>query len=364
MALAATLWLTLRPNPDSVLAAPTPCCAASDLVFNVLLFVPLGIGLALLGLRPRLAVAAGALLSAAIELAQHWWVAGRFASPYDVAANVAGCFLGVLMVTEWSRRARWWPLVAPFIAVAVVLAWFLGGYLAQPAIPGPSRWIAEVAHAPEGMSPFTGEVIDVRLQGVALPDGAIDNLPTLRARLAASRKVELAATIVTGVAPRGRSRLFEIVVGEGTVPFLILEQEGGALRAYQRLGLSWVGLRGPWLELKDALSSLRETRSACAWKRRGVTCGSWRFEQAGSAKRRSGWPPNSISARSRIGLRTARSGGTLSRRWRPSSSSGSRWPIVRGSSPWRGSHLSSSAPSEAALRCRRGRSCCSRLRVR
>jgi len=253
MALAAILWLTLRPNPASLLAVPAQCCAAPDLVLNVLLFVPLGLGLALLGLRPRLAVAAGALLSATIELAQHWWVAGRFASLSDVAANVAGCFLGVLIVTQWGRRAKWWPVVAPFITVAVVLAWFLGGYLAQPAIPGPSALTAEVAHTPAGMSPFTGEVLDVRLQGVALSDGPIGNLPALRARLAASRKVELAATIVTGVAPRGRSRLFEIVVGEGTVPFLILEQEGGALRAYQRLGLSWVGLRGPWLELKDAL---------------------------------------------------------------------------------------------------------------
>ena len=144
--------------------------------------------------------------------------------------------------------------MAPFLAVTVVLAWFLGGYVAQPAIPGPSPWTAEVAHTPVGMVPFTGQVSDVRLQGVALPEGPVANLPVLRARLAASHKVEFAATIVTGVAPQGRSRLFEIVVGEGTVPFLILDQEGGTLLAYQRLGLSWVGLRGPWLALDDALS--------------------------------------------------------------------------------------------------------------
>jgi hypothetical protein len=190
----------------------------------------------------------------AIELVQHWWVAGRFASLHDVASNVAGVLLGILIVVQWGRRAGWWPVLAPFLAVSVVLAWFLGGYLAQPAIPGPSAWVAESAHVPYGMSPFTGALRDARLQGVALPDGPIGNLATLRARLSASRKVEFTATIVTGVAPTGRSRLFEIVVGEGTVPFLVLEQEGERLLAYQRLGLSWVGLPGPWLVLEDALS--------------------------------------------------------------------------------------------------------------
>jgi VanZ family protein len=251
--LAAIAWLTLRPNPASLVVGPAPCCAATDLLFNVLLYLPLGAGLALLGIRPGSAVAAGGLLSAGIELAQRAWVPGRFASPYDVATNLAGCALGVLIVASWDRRAAWWPFLAPPLAVTVVLGWFLGGYLAQPAIPGPAPWRAEWAPESPGVAAFRGQILDVRLQGTPIGAGPVANLSVLRARLAASRKVDFSATLVTGVASAKRSRLLEVVVGEGTVPFLVLDQEGGTLLAYQRTGLSWVGLRGPWLELEDAL---------------------------------------------------------------------------------------------------------------
>ncbi len=253
LSVAAIASLTLRGGAGPRLATSAPCCAVPDIAFNVLLFMPLGAGLVLLGFRPRLALVAGAVLSVAIELAQRWWVVGRFASLHDVASNVAGCLLGALVVVHWGRRAAWWPPLAPFLALAVVFAWLLGGYLAQPAIPGPSPWEVQAAHTRSGMSPFGGSLLNPMLQGEVLPEGPVSRLATLRARLSASRKVEFTATIVTGLAPAGRARLFEIVVGEGTVPFLILDQERTTLRAYQRLGLTWVGLPGPWLVLRDAL---------------------------------------------------------------------------------------------------------------
>ncbi len=253
IALAAILWLTLRPNSELHPLTAAGCCSVYDVVFNILLFLPLGAGLALLGLRPRFAIGVGVLASVAIELAQRWWVQGRFASIYDVAANAAGCGLGVLIVARWERRGWWWPRVSPPLAVVVVLAWFLGGYLAQPAIPGPSPWMAEWAPAALGMPPFPGRILEVRLQGVSLPDGPVSDLPKLRARLTASRKTRFEVTIVTGPPAAGERRLVEIVVGEGTVPFLVLAQEGGTLLAYQRTGLSWVGLRGPSLRMEGVL---------------------------------------------------------------------------------------------------------------
>jgi hypothetical protein len=254
--LAAILCLTLRPGPDLGAATTSGGLSAYDVVLNILLFLPLGAGLVLLGLRLRSAILFGALTSTMIELAQRWWVAGRYASIYDVAANSLGCALGVLVVTRWADRGRWWPKVAPPLALAIVLGWFLGGYLAQPAIPGPSPWTARWASVRDDATAFEGEVLDVHLQGAPLPDGPVAELPVLRARLSASRKTMFEATIVAGPPAAGHHRIVEIVVGEGTVPFLVLEQEGGALRAYQRLGLSWVGLRGPWLTLEHALSNV------------------------------------------------------------------------------------------------------------
>jgi hypothetical protein len=242
--VAVIAWATLRPHTAAHLFLAASCCSLSDVVLNTLLFVPLGAGLALLGLPPLAAVVTGALLSIGIEAAQYWWIAGRFASVADVAANLAGTILGVAMTVRWPRRARWWPKVAPVLALTVVLSWLLGGLVAQPAIPGPAPWQVERAAA----------VLDVGLQGFALPDGPVADLPALRARLAASDTVRFLATVVTGAAALGRLPLVEIVVGEGTSPFLVLSEEGGTLLAYQRLGLDWVGLRGPWLVLDDVLS--------------------------------------------------------------------------------------------------------------
>lgn len=241
---AMIAWSTLRPHPASHLFLAGSCCSISDVVLNILLFIPLGAGLVMLGLRPGMAVVTGALVSIVIEVAQYWWIAGRFASVADVAANVAGTILGVAMAVRWDLRARWWPKVAPVIALTVLLLWLLGGQVAQPAIPGPAPWGVERAAA----------VLDVGLQGFALPDGPVADLPALRARLAASDTVRFLATVVTGAAVPGRLPLVEIVVGEGTSPFLVLSEDGGTLLAYQRLGLDWVGLRGPWLALDEVLS--------------------------------------------------------------------------------------------------------------
>lgn len=246
-------WSTLRPHPGVQAAAAASCCALSDFVLNSLLFIPLGAGLVLLGLRPLAAAGVGALVSVGIELSQLWWVVGRFASVADVATNLVGSGLGVLIATRWDRRTRWWPLVAPGLAVAVVLAWLVGGHLAQPAIPGPAPWRVEGAPTTPGGAPSRGEALALSLQGVSLPEGTITGLPALRARLAAADTVRFAATIVTGPASQKATRLVEIVVGEGSVPFLVLSRQGGTLLAYQRTGLSWVGLRGPWLTLKHAL---------------------------------------------------------------------------------------------------------------
>lgn len=251
-ALLVICWSTLRPHPSAHLLPTPSCCTLSDVVLNLLLFVPLGVALTLIGIRPTMALVVGASVSALIELAQYAWVAGRFASVGDVVANVAGCALGALLVARWNVRTRWWPVLAPLVAVSVVLAWFVGGHLAQPAIPGPAPWTVLRPPAAPGVVPFRGEIVDLRMQGLLLPEGRLADEPTLRALLAATDTTRLAATILTGPPAERAVRVAEVVVGEGSVPFLVLIQDGRDLVAYQRLGLAWVGLEGPWLRLKNA----------------------------------------------------------------------------------------------------------------
>ncbi|MFB9166353.1 VanZ family protein [Arthrobacter psychrochitiniphilus] len=82
---------------------------------NVIMFIPFGIIVAV-RLRPYLwwlALPAGALLSAIIELSQNYFLPERFGDPRDVVANASGALLGALCVALFriSRPAQ--PLVPP-----------------------------------------------------------------------------------------------------------------------------------------------------------------------------------------------------------------------------------------------------------
>ena len=253
LGVAAIAWSTLRPHPAAHVFLAATSASLSDVFLNTLLFIPLGAGLVLLGMRPRTALATATVVSLGIELAQYWWIAGRFASVADVGANVAGALLGMLMAVHWHRRARWWPKVAPAAAVLVVLLWLFGAQVVRPAIPGPAEWVVEWGHAADGLQAFGGTLVDASLQGVPLSPGRVVNQPALRALLSASDTTSLSATIVSGPASPEAQQLLEITVGEGTAPFLILQQEGQTLRAYQRLELIWVGLSSPWIAVRDAI---------------------------------------------------------------------------------------------------------------
>lgn len=70
---------------------------------NVVLFVPLGGFLSLLGLSARRTALAGVLLSVAVEAVQFFLVEGRYASTGDVLLNGVGAVLGHLAVATRSR---------------------------------------------------------------------------------------------------------------------------------------------------------------------------------------------------------------------------------------------------------------------
>jgi VanZ family protein len=80
--------------------------AASDIVLNVIAFVPCGLLAALRWGRRRmtLAIALAAALSTGIELAQAIEGVGRFSSATDVVTNTAGAALGFLVGLRLDAR--------------------------------------------------------------------------------------------------------------------------------------------------------------------------------------------------------------------------------------------------------------------
>lgn len=80
----------------------------ADILLNVLLFVPFGVFAAAPGSgsrrrRAARAALAGALLSAAIEVAQGL-LPGRFPSLADILANGLGAWLGARLILAWAAR--------------------------------------------------------------------------------------------------------------------------------------------------------------------------------------------------------------------------------------------------------------------
>ena len=256
VSLALILWSTLRSHPGVFVSSSEVHWSVLDFLLNVLLFLPLGAGLSLLGLGAGSAVAIGALLSGGIELAQLWWVVGRFSSILDVAANIVGAITGIAIVRRWEQRSRWWPTVAKGVAAIVVIIWLLGSACVGPAIPGPVAWVVD---RPDGRIDGDSrgpQVLSASLQGVPLVAGPIADVPGLRALLASSDTMRFEAILLTGPTTGDSLRLLEIVVGEGFDPYLVLSQEGDRLAVYYRLRMTWLGARGPSLVLVHGTSAV------------------------------------------------------------------------------------------------------------
>jgi len=231
---AVIAWFTLRPGPLTQSPIQNECCSAADLVLNILLFVPFGAGLVLLGFRPRLAGVLGALFSVAVELSQLWWVPGRYASVYDVLTNWAGTLLGAMVVAKWAKRSRWWPIVAPGLAVLVVLWWLAIAFLVRPAIPGSRQWAAQWGPDSGGAVSFHGQILTLALQDLPLRDGSLVSRAVVHGELSHAGTVRLKAVVVTGSTPRGRARLAGIVTGPKARDYMSIWQEGASGRRGRR----------------------------------------------------------------------------------------------------------------------------------
>jgi VanZ like family len=115
--LAAILALTLVPASGANerelvplvhiiggLRPPTETDVLLNVVGNVLLFLPLGAGLCLLGLRVRATILIAFSLSAFVEITQ-LFVPGRTTSVDDLLLNTLGALLGHALLLRWAPVA-------------------------------------------------------------------------------------------------------------------------------------------------------------------------------------------------------------------------------------------------------------------
>ena len=245
-------FFTLRPGGGGPTSLRPGGYLLTDLILNVILFAPLGLALGLAGARPRRAAVIGLIASAAIELAQLWWIPGRDSSLHDVATNTVGAWLGALIAAHWDQRARIWRAVGPAAGAVIVLAWVGGAFLLSPSLPPARHWYAPWAHSFGDHETFTGRVLSLTLQGVPLPDGAIDGTGKLHDVLTQADTIRLEATVVTGVPAAGNSQVTSVLAARRNETVGVW-QDGSALIARHQLRLTDAGLRTPWIRLDGAL---------------------------------------------------------------------------------------------------------------
>jgi VanZ family protein len=257
--LVLILSMTLWPHTPSIThPPPSPWCMRcgdgdmADIVLNLLLFTPLGAGLALVGMRPRAALPLATALTIAIELLQSRVIPGRDASLRDVLCNALGAALGMVLAAHWrewllpvGRRARWSFRAMLLLSGAVLCltAWGL-----TPDLPGKAWW---VQLDPRGQTDvdFPGTLLSASLGEGPLEDGRAANIESLRARMRRP-PVVLELRLVAGGAVDGTAPVFGLVTEDAVDVLRVSQQGGDALLGYDmrsarlRLGIQIFRLPG------------------------------------------------------------------------------------------------------------------------
>lgn len=207
--LAATLWPhTSEPGAPRRVPAGGLALYLGDVLRNVLLFVPLGAGLATFRVSAGPALAAGLLLSAAVETAQ-LLIPGRSGALVDVATNALGTALGyaaVRTIPGWidppRARARRLVGLAALVAGGIFLS---TGWLFQPVGTDemhrggftPAFWYRTF---------YPGHAVAASVGGVSLPPAGWKDFAAYRELFAGDFSLELA--LVAADAPPAQAPLF------------------------------------------------------------------------------------------------------------------------------------------------------------
>lgn len=230
--------------------------AGVDLVLNILLYVPLGLGLGLVGLSWRTVLAVAAIMTVTIESLQLRIIPGRFGSVSDIGANIIGAAVGMLLVSHWRT---WLVPNAPgasrlavigtalWAAIVVLTAWAL-----RPALP-PATYRIEWA-APSTVDPdFPGSIVAAAVNGASLSESPVQWPRPDHAQLRQT-PLHLDLTMISWGETGGTVPLVAIVRGEGR-QVVLLAQDERELVFRQRLRARNLRFRHPAIELRDVFPS-------------------------------------------------------------------------------------------------------------
>lgn len=216
-----------------------------DAILNILLFIPIGIGLAIARVRGGRAIVSVITLSALVEIAQFVAIAGRDASIGDLLTNSIGGAIGFAI----ARYAFTWLRPTPRVALGLAVSWSVlwlaiqtvSSFALVPSLP-PTRYYGQIAREFTNLAPFRGRVIDATIGSETVPDVRITDSRKIRALLGSGAEVR-AVVVPAGPTPR-IAPILRIADNEQT-EIVLLAQRDRDLVFGVRTGAAVLRLRPP-----------------------------------------------------------------------------------------------------------------------
>lgn len=254
----AILVVTLRPVGGHGREAFSWCVGCSelgtlDLLYNMALFVPLGLLLARTGMSAPQALLLAAGLSWGIELVQ-LFVPGRDPSFSDVVANSLGGALGVPLsrAPEFFQRATktHWRLVAWSYAALGMGATALGAWVVTVPVPESDFYVQWLPQR-FGYVRFRGDLQSFQVNGVVLDSAARVPAGTFPAEFF-EQGPDARLRLTAGAHISGMAMIARLALEHGE--FLMLGRQADALAVRYRTRAPQIGIRSPILALDGAFT--------------------------------------------------------------------------------------------------------------
>jgi hypothetical protein len=262
--LLATLIPASGQTPDSHLCLVCGTSGGVDFILNVLLFIPLGVGLALSGVPWKRAALTACALSLTVETTQFFFISGRDATLGDVVTNTIGGIVGY----ELTRNLRIWLQPAPGIAAILCLGWCAVWLAIQSvssfafAVSEPdSKYYGQIARQLRDFAVFPGRELDASIGDLAITDTELRNTESIRARLLDGAIV--AVTVQPGGVTSNIAPILRVADNEER-EILLLAQDKRDLVFGVRTGAAILRFRPPFFAMMDAFPSGAGNRNSSA----------------------------------------------------------------------------------------------------